>query len=185
MLSISEIKIGRVVVINGEPYIVLKTDHHKMGRGGAVLKVKLKNLINSGVLDKTFQGNEKAEEAGIEKKKASFMYKDEESANFMDSDTYEQFAIPLEAIGAKQKFLCEGADVDVLCFNNKAVAVDLPVKMKFKVVEAPPGIKGNSAGNVTKKIKIETGAEINTPLFINEGDEIMVNTEKEEYVERA
>jgi len=185
MLSISEIKIGKVIAINGEPYIVLKTDHHKMGRGGAVLKVKLRNLINSKVLDKTFQGNDKAEEASIEKKKANFMYKDEANANFMDSDTYDQFTVSLEAIGDKQKFLVDGADIDILYFDNKPAAIDLPVKMKFKVIEAPPGVRGNSAGNVTKKIKIETGAEINAPLFINEGDKIIVNTEKEEYVERA
>ncbi|RLC38595.1 elongation factor P [Candidatus Falkowbacteria bacterium] len=185
MLSISEIKIGKVIAVNGEPYIVLKTDHHKMGRGGAVLKVKLKNLVTSAVLDKTFQGNDKAEEAGVEKKKANFMYKDEDNANFMDNENYEQFTISLEVIGEKKKFLRDNTDVDVLYFRDKPVAIDLPVKMKFRVVEAPPGIKGNSAGNVTKRIKIETGAEINAPLFINEGDEIMVNIEKEEYAERA
>ena len=185
MLSINEIKIGKVIVVNNEPYIVLKTDHHKMGRGGAVLKVKLKNLINANTLDRTFQGNEKAEKANTEKKKANFMYQDEANAHFMDADTYDQFTVFLEAIGDKQRFLVDGIDVDILYFDNKPVALDLPIKMKFKVIEAPPGVKGNSAGNVTKKVKIETGAEINAPLFINEGDEIIINTEKGEYAERA
>ena len=185
MLSLNEIKIGKVIQINGEPFVILKTDHHKMGRGGAVLKTKLKNLINGNMLDKTFQGNDKAEVADTEKKKANFMYKDETNANFMDSETYEQFTLSIEQIGDKKKFLRDGTDVDVLYFEGRPVAIDLPVKMKFKVVSAPPGVKGNSAGNVMKKVTIETGAEISTPLFINEGDEIIINTEKEEYAERG
>ena len=185
MLSLNEIKIGKVLTINKAPYVVARTDHHKMGRGGAVLKVKLKNLIDGSILDKTFQGNDKAEEADTEKKKANFMYKDDANAYFMDNLSYEQFELPMDTIAEKAKFLRDGTDVDVLYFDGNPVAVELPIKMKFKVTEAPPGVKGNTAGNVTKKIVIETGAEIIAPLFINEGDEILVNTDTEEYVERA
>ncbi len=185
MLSLNEIKVGIVLNIKDEPYIVIKTDHHKMARGGAVLKVKLRNLISGNVLDKTFQGNEKAEEADTEIKPANFMYTDEETAHFMDNETYEQFSIPLEQIGEKKKFLREGTDVDILYFAGRPVAIKLPIKMDFKVVSAPPGVKGNSAGNVTKVVEIETGAKINAPLFINEGDIIRINTETGEYVERV
>jgi elongation factor P len=185
MLSLNEIKLGKVLLENSEPYIVIKTEHHKVARGGAVLKVKLKNLINNNILEKTFQGNDKAEEAGIKKKKAQFMYFDDASANFMDNETYDQFNIPLDEIGEKKKFLKDGTDVDVLYFEDNPVAVDLPVKMEFKVISSTPGVKGNSAGNVTKKVKIETGTEISAPLFINEGDIIRVNTDTGEYVERA
>jgi elongation factor P len=185
MLSISEIKNGKVITVNNEPYVITKTDHHKMGRGGSVLKVKLRNLINGNMLDKTFQGNDKAEEADTEKKKANFMYFDEDNANFMDNETYEQFSLANEVIGEKKKFLKEGIDVDVLYFAGNPVAVDLPIKMEFKVTSAPPGVKGNSAGNVTKQVEIETGALITAPLFINEGDMIRVNTDTGEYVERA
>lgn len=185
MLSLNEIKTGKIIQVNGEPYIIAKTDHHKMGRGGAVLKTKLKNLINGNILDKTYQGNDKAEEADTEKKKANYMYKDENDAYFMDNDSYEQFGISLEQIGEKQKFLKEGTDVNVLYFESRPVAVELPIKMELKVVSAPPGIKGNTAGNVTKQIELETGAVINAPLFINEGDIIRINTDTEEYVERA
>ncbi|MFH1745045.1 MAG: elongation factor P [bacterium] len=185
MLSLSEIKTGRVVLVNKEPYLIIKTDHHKMGRGGAVLKVKLKNLINGKVLERTFQGSEKAEEADTKEKKANFMYKDEENAHFMDNESFEQFFVPLEQIGDKQKFLKEGTDVDVLYFEGNPVAINLPIKIDLKVVSAPPGVKGNTAGNVTKQIELETGAIINAPLFINEGDTIKINTDTEEYVERA
>ncbi|MDD5071295.1 MAG: elongation factor P [Patescibacteria group bacterium] len=185
MLSLSEIKIGKVIKIGDEPYVVVKTDHHKMGRGGAVLKTKLRNLISGNILEKTFQGNEKAEEAETEIKKANFMYKDESQVYFMDNETYEQFDLPLEQIGDKQKFLKEGTDIDAFYFSGRPVAINLPVKMNLKVVSAPPGIKGNSAGNVNKQIELETGAKINAPMFVNEGDTIKVNTETGEYVERA
>ena len=185
MLSLNEIKIGKVIKISEEPYLVVRTDHHKMGRGGAVLKVKLKNLISGNMLDKTFQGNDKADEAEVEKKKANFLYKDEINAVLMDNETYEQFEIPLEQVGEKQKFLKDGTDVDTLYFAGRPVAIELPVKMEFKVVSAPPGVKGNSAGNVNKTVELETGYSINAPMFINEGDVIRVNTDTCEYVERA
>lgn len=185
MLSLNEIKIGKVIRINNEPYVVIKTDHHKTGRGGAVLKVKMKNLITANILEKTFQGSEKADEAETESKKANYLYKDENEAYFMDNANYEQFSFPLDQVGDRLKFLKEGTDVDVLYFENRAVAVSLPIKMKLKVVSAPPGVKGNSAGSVTKTVELETGAEINVPMFINTGDEIIINTDLEEYVERA
>lgn len=185
MLSINEIKIGKIIQVNGSPYVIIKTDHHKMGRGGAVLKTKLKNLINGSLLEKTFQGNDKAEEAETEKKKANFMYKNENEAYFMDNESYEQFSLPVEEIGDKLKFLKEAVDVDVLYFNDNPVAVSLPVKVELKVISAPPGVKGNSAGSVTKTVELETGAKINVPMFINEGDVIRINTDTGEYAERA
>jgi elongation factor P len=185
MLNLNEIKTGKVIQVNSEPYLVTKIDHHKMGRGGAVLKTRLRSLINGSILDKTFQGNEKAEEADIEKKKINFLYKNGTDAYFMDNETYEQFSLSLEQIGGKQKFLKDGTDVDILYFQGKPVTIDLPVKVDFRVVNAPPAIKGNSAGSVTKMIEIETGAKVNVPLFVNEGDIIRVNTETGEYIERV
>lgn len=185
MLSLNEIKTGKVLEINKEPYIAVRTEHHKMGRGGAVLKVKLKNLINGNVLEKTFQGNDKAEEAKTETKKANFMYKDQENAYFMDNTDFEQFSLSLEDIGGQEKFLKDETNVDVLYFNGNPVSISLPIKMEFKVTSAPPGVKGNSSGNVSKQVEIETGAKITVPLFINEGDIIRINTETEEYTERA
>jgi elongation factor P len=185
MLNFNEIKTGKVIKLNAEPYIIIKTDHHKMGRGGAVLKIKCRNLINGNVLERTYQGSEKAEEAETQTKKANFMYKDKDEAYFMDNTNYEQFNLPLEDIGEAAKFLKDGTDVDVLYFENKPVSISLPIKMDFKVVSAPPGVKGNSAGNVNKQVELETGAVLNVPMFINEGDIIRVNTDTGEYVERA
>lgn len=185
MLSLNEIKPGKILLVNNEPFLVIKTDHHKMGRGGAVLKVKMKNLINGNALEKTFQGNDKAEQADTQLKKANFMYLDEDNANLMDNESYEQFTIAIDQLGDQIDYLKDGTDVDVLYFNGNPVSIQLPIKMTFKVVSAPPGVKGNSAGNVTKQVEIETGATVNAPLFINEGELIRVNTETGEYVERA
>jgi len=185
MLNFNEIKTGRVIKVNGEPYVIIKTEHHKMGRGGAVLKTKCRNLINGNILERTYQGSEKAETAETQIKKANFMYKDKDEAYFMDNESYEQFNLHVEEIGESAQFLKDGTDVDVLYFEGRPVSISLPIKMEFKVTSAPPGVRGNSAGNVNKVVEIETGAKISAPMFINEGDLIRVNTDTGEYVERA
>jgi len=181
MLSLNEIKIGTLIKIADEPYAVIKADHHKMGRGGAVLKTKLKNLLNGNVVEKTFQGNDKADETN----QANYLYKTETEACFMNNESYEQFSLPLEQIGDKLKFLKESMDVDILYFQGQPASLKLPVKISLKVTSSPPGVKGNSAGNVTKAVQLETGMQINAPMFINEGDMVIVNTDTGEYVSRA
>ena len=185
MLSLNEIKLGKVVQINNEPLVVIKADHHKMGRGGAVLKTKLKNLISGNVMERTWQGNDKAEEADVARKPANFLYQDENYAYFMDNENFEQFNLPLDQLGGKDKFLKDDTEVQILYFDNNPVAVDLPIKVELKVISAPPGVKGNSAGNVNKTVELETGAKLQVPMFVNEGDIIRVNTETEEYAERV
>lgn len=185
MLSLSEIKIGALLKIAEEPYVVIKADHHKMGRGGAVLKTKLKNLINGNILERTFQGNEKAEEAETDTNPANYLYKTDTEAYFMNNETFEQFSLPLEQVGEKLKYLKEGTDVDIFYFQGQPAAIKLPVKVSLKVKSAPLGVKGNSAGNVTKTIELETGVQVNAPMFINEGDTVIVNTDTGEYVGRA
>ena len=185
MLSLNEIKIGTLIKIADEPYAVIKADHHKMGRGGAVLKTKLKNLLNGNVVEKTFQGNDKAEEAETETNQANYLYKTEIEACFMDNKSFEQFNLPLEQIGDKLKFLKESMDIDILYFQGNPASLKLPVKISLKVISSPPGVKGNSAGNVTKTVQLETGVQINAPMFINEGDMVIVNTDTGEYVSRV
>lgn len=185
MLSLNEIKIGALLKIADEPYAVIRADHHKMGRGGAVLKTKLKNLLTGNVVEKTFQGNDKAEEAEIETNKANYLYKTETEAYFMNNENFEQFSLPLEQIGDKLKFLKKSLDVDILYFQGQPATLKLPIKISLKVISAPPGVKGNSAGNVTKTVELETGAQISAPMFINEGDLVIVNTDTGEYVSRV
>ena len=185
MLSLTEIKIGTVITINGEPYVVVRSDHHKVARGGATLKTKLKNLVTGSIMERTYQGNDKAEEADVQKRKATYLYKDEQFAHFMDSETFEQYSLEVENLGGKERFMKDGIDVIVLHFEGKPMTVELPIKVELKVASAPPGVRGNSAGNVTKTAELETGAVISVPMFVETGDLIRINTDSEEYVERA
>ena len=184
MLNQGEIKVGILVQISNEPYVVIKTDHNKTAQRRAVLKTKLKNLINGSILEKSFQQGEKIEEAETETRAANYQYKTETEATFMDNETFEQVSLPLDQMGDKIKYLKEGTDVDIFYFQSRPVALKLPIKISLKVVSAPPGVKGNSAGNVTKTVELETGMQINVPMFINEGEMIIVNTDTGEYVGR-
>jgi elongation factor P len=185
MISINEIKVGKKIVFEGAPYSVLFVQHSKMGRAGAVLRTKLKNLKTGTILNKTFQGADKVEEAEIDKKNIQYLYGDADFFHFMNSKNYEQLDFSREAIGDCHKFLIEGVQVDAVYFNDQPINIELPIKMDFKVTEAPPSIRGNTANGGTKQVTIETGLKINTPLFIEEGDVIKINTETGEYVERA
>ncbi len=185
MLSLTQIKVGTLITINGEPYVVVKSEHHKVARGGATLKTKLKNLISGNMVERTYQGNDRAEEADVQKRKANFLYKDEEFAHFMDTETYEQYSLSIENLGGKERFMKDGIDVTVLHFEGKPMSVELPIKVELTVTSAPPGVRGNSAGNVMKTAELETGATINVPMFVETGDVIRINTDTEEYVERA
>ncbi len=185
MLEFSDLKLNKIINLNNQPYKIISAQHSKQARSGAVLRTKLKNLITGDVLEKTFNGNDKAEEADLERTKASFLYRDQNNFYFMDQDNFEQFSLANDLINEQANYLIEGTIVDVLKFNNKIVSISLPTKMEFKVISAPPGIKGDTAGSATKQVTIETKAQIKCPLFVKEGDLIKVNTETGEYVERV
>ncbi|KKP67942.1 MAG: Elongation factor P [Candidatus Moranbacteria bacterium GW2011_GWE1_35_17] len=185
MLNISKIKSGKNIVVEGEPYKVLYDEHSKMGRAGAVLRTKLKNLATGAVLEKTFQGADKVNEADVEKTYAQYLYQDGDGFAFMDSANYEQFSLPKKVIGDLANYLVEGVEVTIINFNGSPINIELPAKVTLTVTDAPPGIKGDTASSGDKLVTVETGAKITTPLFINEGDKIIVNTDKGEYVSRA
>jgi len=184
MLTINDLKIGTKVNFNGEPYVVVFSQHSKLGRGGGMMRTKLRNLITGTILEKTFAGAEKLEEAELETKKAQFLYKDHEQYYFMDSATFEQFALPKKQLGHLADFLKEGAEVDIIYFNEKPININLPIKITLEVTYTEPGFRGNTATNVLKPATLETGAQIQVPIFIKEGDKIVVDTRTGEYVER-
>ncbi len=185
MLEMSEIKLGRVLEIEGAPYVVQFTQHIKVARSGATLRTKLKNLITGQVIEKSFNGGDKIEEADIQRRRASFLYNDSDGYHFMDGASYEQFSLSAEDITEMIKYLKEGLEIDVLLYNNKPVTISLPTKIEYVVTDAPPGVRGDSAGSVTKQITLENGLSIQAPMFINSGDKIRVNTDTGEYVERV
>jgi len=185
MLSIKDIKSNKKLIIEDQPYTVMTVQHSKMGRMGAVLRTKLKNLETGAILTKTFQGSDKVAEAEVDTKKAEYLYQDGATFYFMDNTSYEQFELNEKVIGDSAKYLKEGVEVSLLYFDERPINIDLPIKMTFEVTEAPPSVKGNTADGGSKQVTIETGAQISTPLFIKTGDKIKVNTTNGEYAERG
>ncbi|MAF25975.1 elongation factor P [bacterium] len=185
MLTISDIRKGTIFQENGAPYEVIWTQHVQMGRGGAILRLKVKNLINGGVQEKTIKGNDKLQEADLTHEKVSFLYADD-SYNFMNQETFDQIALGKDIMGDKGNFLTEGTIVKVVKSDGKAISIELPPKVELKVTSTVPGARGDTAqGKVTKPAELETGYEVQVPLFVKEGDMVRVNTETGEYVERV
>ncbi len=185
MLSITDLKTGTKITYEGDPYSVVSYYHSKMGRGGAVVKTKLKNLKTGALIDKTFQGADKLDEANLTKKTVTYLYSDDQNFYFMDQESFEQFEIMAEKVGEMKKYLVENSSVDILYYDSEPINIELPIKMTFVVTSAPPAVKGNSAGAITKKVTLETNAVIDAPIFIKEGDKLVVDTRDGSYVERA
>jgi elongation factor P len=186
MLSINDLKNGMAIKIDKDPFVVLFVKHLHMGRGGASTQTKLRNLKTGQVMEKTFKSADEFEEAEVEKIKARFLYSHREEFCFNDPEKPQnRFLLKSEIIGDAGKFLKPNMEIIVLKFEDEIIGVELPIKGDYKVVEAPPAIRGNTAQGGTKTVTIETGAKISAPLFINEGDIIRINTSTGEYAERV
>jgi len=185
MLTINDLKIGTKIIYNGEPYTVIFSQHSKLGRGGGIMRTKLRNLISGTILEKTFAGAERIEEAELETKKAQYLYNDTINYHFMDSTNFEQFSLSKNQLQEATKFLKEGSEIDIIYFQGKPINISLSIKIAFEVTYTEPGFKGNTASTVTKPATIETGVQVQVPLFIKTGDKIVIDTRIGEYVERA
>ena len=185
MLGITEIKNGKKIIWNSEPYVVMDYQHSKTGRAGAVLRTKLKNLLTGAIIDHTFQGADKLEEAEISKSRAQYLYREGTEHFFMDMETYDQVSLPENVLGEAAQYLMEGTEVTMLNWNGQPINVELPAKVTLTVTDAPPGIKGDTASGGDKLVTVETGLQVTTPLFVKNGDKIIINTEKGTYVSRA
>ncbi len=185
MLSINDLRPGLAILWNNQPHIVVWREHAMMGRGGGFVRTKMKNLISGAVVDNTFKGNDKIAEADLARTQAQFLYLEGQNPVFMDTVSFEQFTIPRDQIGDSVQFLTDGMQVDVLAYQGRPITVTLPVKVELKVTYTEPGFKGNTASATTKPATLETGAQIQVPLFINQGDTIRVDTRTNTYVERV
>ena len=184
-LSFSEIKLGTILNIDGQPYQIIWQNFQRTAQRKPVLQTKLRNIITGKVIEYSFKFGEKVEEAGVDRKPVQFLYFDTDSAYFMDTQTYETLNLPNGHIGDIRPFLKAGLDCTLIIFDGTPVRVELPIKVEYKVSTTAPGIKGDTATGGTKPAVIETGATIQVPLFIKEGEIIRVNTQTGEYVERA
>ena len=186
MLSINDLKNGTIVKINNDPYIVASVKHLHMGRGGSSVQTKIKNLKTGQVLERNFKPADEFEEAEVNKMASRFLYESKNICWFDEKgNPKNRFSLTKEELGEAADFLKPNLEVQAVIFNEKVIAIELPIKIDYKVVEAPPAIKGNTAQGGTKVVVIETGAKISAPLFINEGDIIRINTSSGEYTERV
>lgn len=186
MINYNELKPGVVFILDGEPYEVMEFSFLRMQQRKPVAQTKVKNIITGKILSRNFQHTDSFEPAEIELKKVKFLYSHRDKIVFCDiKNPSNRFELPMEIIGDKIKFLKANAEIETVEFKNKLINIKLPIKMDFKVVEAPPAIRGNTAQGGTKVVILETGASVNAPLFINEGDVIRVNTQTGEYTERV
>jgi len=186
MLEYNEITVGKFIIFQDEPWEVLSAHVFRKQQRKPVNATKLKNLITGRVTEYSFHVSDKAEEADLEAKEINFIYESKGEYWFHEvSDKSKRFSLAVEQIGSGAKFLKVNTIVKAILFNDKIIGVKLPIKMELKVVEAPPSMKGNTAQGGNKVVKVETGASVNTPLFVNEGDTIRINTDTGEYVERV
>ena len=185
MLSINDLKNGIFLVIGNEPYVVLEVKHLHMGRGGSSIQTRIKNLQTGQVFSRNFKPADSFEEAEIEKMKSRFLYESRGVYWFDEKgDPKNRFSLSIEQIDNQAQFLKPNLEITALKFSDKILNIELPIKIDFKVTEAPPSIRGDTAQGGNKPVTIETGAKILVPLFIEEGDIIRINTQTGEYVER-
>lgn len=186
MLSYNEIKPGKYIVFEGQPYVVMDFRFLRMQQRKPVVQTKIKNIITGKTVEKTFQPSDKFEEAEIEIKPIKYLYSHRGEHWFSESDNPSaRFKLEEPLVLGKLDLMKQNSLVDAILFSDKIIEVRLPVKIELKVIEAPPSTKGNTAQGGTKQVKLETGVTVNTPLFINEGDVVVINTETRDYVERA
>lgn len=184
MASTADFRNGLTIKMDGDIWSILEFQHVKMGRGGAIVRTKLKNLKTNRVLEKTFRGGEKVEDVMVERKPMQFLYKDGENFVFMDNQTYDQVIIPGAMIGDSEKFLKEGEVVDIAFHESDPVYAELPITVELKITQTDPGLKGDTASGGGKPATLETGAVVSVPLFLAEGDVIKVDTRSGQYLER-
>ena len=185
MLSYNELKPGNFFILNGQPFEVLESEFLRMQQRKPVMKTKIKNLISGAIVERSFQATENFEEAEIEKKKSRFLYENRGQYWFDEvGNPKNRFFLKAEEIGDAGKFLKANMEITTLIFGEKIIKIELSIKADYKVIEAPPAIRGDTTQGGTKTVIIESGAKISTPLFINEGDIIRINTTTGEYVER-
>lgn len=185
MISARDFKNGINIELNGELFTVIWFQHHKPGKGGAMVRTKLKSLATGRIMEKTFRPEDRIERAFLERRKKQYLYKDGKNYYFMDMETFEQIPFTEKELGEGTQFLKENMEVEVLIYKGRIIGAEMPNSVKLKVTYTEPGKKGNTVTNVTKPAEVETGAKIQVPLFINTGDTIRVDTQTGKYIERV
>lgn len=185
MITTSDFRKGMKIDFKGEPCEIVDFQHVKMGRGGAVVRTKLKSMITGNVLEETFRSGEKFERPALEEKEMQYLYHEDGLYYFMDTETYEQMPFNEKQLGENKLFLKENTVTKVLYYKGRPIGVELPTFVELEVTETEPGFKGDTASGGSKPAKVESGATVKVPFHINQGDKIRVDTRTGEYVERV
>lgn len=185
MVSAGDFRNGVTLEIEGQVMQIMEFQHVKPGKGAAFVRTKLKNVINGGVVEKTFRPTEKFPAARIDRVDMQYLYNDGELDNFMDMNTYEQIALAKDVVGDALRFVKENEVVKVCSYNGKVFSVEPPLFVELEITDTEPGFKGDTATGATKPAIVETGAQIAVPLFVNIGDKVKIDTRTNEYLGRA
>ena len=185
MISAGDFKNGLTIEYDGNVYQILEFQHVKPGKGAAFVRTKLKNIKSGGVIEKSFRPTEKFPQARIDRKDMQYLYSDGELYNFMDTESFEQIALNQDEIGDAMKFVKENEMVKICSHNGSVFAVEPPLFVELEITETEPGFKGDTATGATKPATVETGANVNVPLFVNQGDKIKIDTRTGEYLSRV
>ena len=185
MISAGDFRNGITIEYDNNVYQIIEFQHVKPGKGAAFVRTKLKNIKSGGVVEKTFRPTEKCPQARIDRKDMQYLYEDGDLYYFMDTETYDQVALNSETVGDALKFVKENEMCKICSHNGSVFSVEPPLFVELEITETEPGVKGDTATNVTKPAIVETGAEIKVPLFINPGDRIKIDTRTGEYLERC
>ena len=176
---------GMALLIKGSPFIVVERDFVNPGKGSAFVRLKLKSPATGRVLKETMKTQDNVEEILVEDKDCQFLYSDAEAFHFMDTETYDQFEVPMEGFADYKLLMRDGDTYKIIMWEEKPLDIIIPYKVVYKVTEAFEGVKGDTVQGASKLVKIETGLEVKVPIFIKQGERIMINTETREYVERV
>jgi elongation factor P len=185
VISTSEFRKGAKIEYKGAPHEIIDFQHHKMGRGGAIVRTKLKNLKTGSIFDDSFKGGEKFEKPNLEERSMQYLYNDGDHFHFMDNESYEQMPLTAEQLGDAKKFLIENMAVQVLLYSGSPLIVEVPTFVELKIEKTDPGFKGDTASGGSKPAVLESGATVKVPFHLNEGDTIKVDTRTSEYIERV
>lgn len=185
MISAGDFRNGITIEYEGNVYQIMEFQHVKPGKGAAFVRTKLKNVINGGVVEKTFRPTEKCPQARIDRKDMQYLYADGDLYNFMDTETYDQVALNSDTVGDALKFVKENEMVKICSYNGNVFAIEPPLFVELEITDTEPGFKGDTATGATKPAVVETGAKVMVPLFVNQGEVIKIDTRTGEYLSRV
>ncbi|WP_438432209.1 elongation factor P [Gorillibacterium sp. sgz500922] len=185
MISVNDFKTGLTIEYDGDLFSVVEFQHVKPGKGAAFVRSKLKNLRNGNVTEKTFRAGETVTRAHVENRETQYLYSAGSEHTFMDTETYDQFTLTTKQLEWELKFLKENTNVNIISYQGEILGINLPNSIALKVTETEPSVKGNTATGASKNATVETGLVVQVPLFINEGDTLLIDTREGKYISRA